>query len=314
MAGRNRSGRGGVLIAGLGFGVAAGVALGMLVIGPNLAGDGAAGPDDRGEVEQVRQESEINAAQADSADAWIGNQAEEAVAGTLEQRPVLLMRTPDADDEDVGNVAWLLRQAGAVDAGRITLEEPFLSQDGADRLKSIVANTLPAGAQLSEASLDPGTHAGDALGAALLLDPETAEPTASPEERALLLESLADAGYLSYERGTILPAQAVVIVTGGNDGTGDNGFGANTLAQFAASLDDNANGTVVAGRITAASDTGPIALIRDQAGDRVSTVDSLSRTWGRMATVLAVREQIDGGAGAYGSAASATGGPAPTIS
>lgn len=313
MAPKKRGGRGGFLIAGLGFGVAAGVALGAMVIAPNLTGGGESAPAARPESESAQLESEINAAQADTADAWIGNQAEEIVAGTLEQRPVLLLRTHDADDEDVGNIAWLLRKAGAVEAGRITLEELFLSQDGADQMKSIVANTLPAGAQLSEDSLEPGTHAGDALGPALLLDPETAEPQASSEERGLLLQSLAEAGYISYEPGTILPAQAVVIVTGGNDGTGDGAFAATTLAQFAASLDASANGTVVAGRITAASDTGPIALIREQAGEQVSTVDSADRTWGRMATVLAVREQIDGGSGAYGSAASASGGAAPAI-
>ena len=59
----------------------------------------------------------------------------------------------------------MLNQAGAIDAGTITLEDSFFSQDGADQLKSIVANTLPAGAQLSETQLDPGTHAGEALGA-----------------------------------------------------------------------------------------------------------------------------------------------------
>lgn len=313
MAPGKRGGKSSILLAGLGFGAAAGVALGALVISPNLSGGGSQPPAAAPQSEQAQLESEVNAAQADTADAWIGDRAEGIVADTLAQRPVLLLRTVDADDEDVGNIAWLLRQAGAVEAGRITLEDSFLSQDGADQLKSIVANTLPAGAQLSEDSLDPGTHAGDALGPALLLDPESAEPQASSEERGLLLGSLADAGYLSYERGTILPAQAVVIVTGGNDGTGDGAFAADTLANFAASLDTSANGTVVAGRITAASDTGPIALIREQSGDQVSTVDSADRTWGRMATVLAVAEQLAGGSGAYGSAASASGGAAPAL-
>lgn len=310
MAVKNRGGRGGVLVAGIGFGVAAGVALGALVISPSQpAGGGQAA-----QVEQSREASlaaKIDAAQADSADQWISDRAEQVVAGSLDQRPVLVMRTHDAEDADVENISWLLERAGAVDAGQLTLEGPFFAQDQADQLKSIVATTLPTGAQLSEESLDPGTHAGDALGAALLMDPGTAEPLATPEERALVLESLADAGYLSYEQGTIRPAQAVVIVTGGNDGTGDSSFGADTLAAFAESLDTTANGTVLAGRITAASDTGPITRVREQAGDAVSTVDSTSRTWGRMATVLAVREQIDGGSGAYGSASSAVDGAAP---
>ena len=44
----------------------------------------------------------------------------------------------------------------------------------------------------------------------------------------------------------------------------------------------------------------------------VSTVDSVDRAVGRMATVLAVREQLEGESGAYGSAESAeAASPAP---
>ncbi|MGP6173325.1 copper transporter [Corynebacterium sp. A21] len=313
MAKNKRPGRSGIILAGLGFGVAAGVALGTLVIAPNIPGSGGAtsAQQSAGEFDQLA--AEINAAQADSADAFIADHAEDLVAGTLAQRPVLVMHTADADEEDLGNIIWLLHKAGAVDAGRITLNEQFFAQDGVDQLKSIVANTLPAGAQLSEESLDPGTHAGDAMAAALLLDPQSAEPMATPEERALLLESLKDSGFVDYEQGTILPSQAVVIVTGANDGTGEGAFAATNLANFARSIDSHGNGAVLAGRITAASDTGPIALLREQAGDQVSTVDSSGRTYGRMAAVLAVREQLDGGAGAYGSAASATDGAVPGI-
>lgn len=309
MAKNKRPGLGGIILAGLSFGVAGGVALGALLIAPNLPDQ--AGVQQEGETDPLQ--AEINAAQADTADAFITDHAEQLVAGTLAQRPVLVMHTADADEEDLGNVIWLLHKAGAVDAGRITLNAQFFSQAGADQLKSIVANTLPAGAQLSEESLDPGTHAGNALGAALLLDPESAEQLATPEERALLLESLKGSGYIDYEQGTILPAQAIVLVTGGDDGTGEGAFAAQNLANFAISLDEAGNGAVLAGRITAASDTGAIALAREWAPDRVSTVDSLGRTYGRMATVLAVREQLDGGAGAYGSATSASDGAAPEV-
>ncbi|QGU07293.1 Copper transporter MctB precursor [Corynebacterium occultum] len=309
MAKNKRPGLAGIILAGLTFGLAGGVTLGTLVIAPNMPDQ--ADSQQVGEVDPLV--AEINAAQADTADAFIAEQAEELVAGSLAQRPVLVMHDADADEEDLGNVIWLLHKAGAVDAGRIKLNAQFFSQDGADQLKSIVANTLPAGAQLSEDALDPGTHAGNALGAALLLDPGTAEPMATPEERALLLESLKGSGYLDYEQGTILPAQTIVLITGGNDGSGEGAFAAQNLANFAISLDEAGNGAVLAGRITAASDTGAIALTREWAADRVSTVDSLSRTYGRMATVLAVREQLDGGSGSYGSAASATDGAAPEV-
>ncbi|AGF72387.1 copper transporter [Corynebacterium halotolerans] len=304
---KNSSGRAGWLVAGLGFGVAAGVALGTLVISPNMPDGGAGEPAvTQADVDAAREDAEIAEAQAASADSVIAELADSAVEGTLVDRPVMVMHTAGAAPEDVDAVASLLDAAGAVNAGRISLSESFFTQEGADQLKAVVANTLPAGAQLSTENLDPGTHAGEALGSALLLDPESGQEQATSDERGLLLRTLRDGGFLSYEDGTILPAQVIVFVTGTLDGGGD-AFAARNMASFARALDSRGNGTVLAGRIRTAADTGPIGLIRadEQASGEVSTVDSVGRAWGRMATVLAVREQLNGEAGAYGSAASA---------
>jgi len=301
------TGRAGWLIGGLGFGVAAGVALGTLVLAPNMPeGSGR----NTAELAAAEERADIAEAQAASADSVVGDLAAGAVHDTLGDRPVLVLRTADAAEEDVAGVATLLAEAGAVDAGTITLAEQFLTAEGADQLKSIVANTLPAGAQLSEDRLDPGLHAGEALGSALLLAPESGEEQASSEERGLLLRALRDAGFLDYEDGTILPAQVAVVITGDSDGT--QGIAARTLADFVGALDARGNGAVLAGRIHTASDTGAVGLVRATADNGVSTVDSVDRAVGRMATVLAVREQLAGETGAYGSAESAeAASPAP---
>jgi len=305
MARRNTSGRAGWLIGGLGFGVAAGVALGTLVIAPNMP-DGP-DPAPAREDTETTERAEIAEAQAASADSVIADLAGSAVADTLTDRPVLVIRTADAVEEDVAGVQSLLADASAIDAGTITLSESFLNADGADQLKSIVANTLPAGAQLSEDRLDPGVHAGEALGSALLLDAESGDEQASSEERALLLRALREAELLDYEDGTILPAQVIVVVTGDSA----EGLASRTLADFVEALDGRGNGAVLAGRIHTAADTGAVGLVR--AGETgVSTIDSVDRAVGRMATVLAVREQLEGESGAYGSAESAeAASPAP---
>lgn len=301
------SGRVGWLIGGIGFGIAAGVALGTLVIAPNMPEGSSSGAAELGEATE---RADIAEAQAASADSVVGELAAEAVTGTLGERPVLVFRTADAVEEDVAGVEKLLSDAGAVDAGTITLAEKFLTSEGADELKSIVANTLPAGARLSEDRLDPGLHAGEALGSALLLEPESGEEQASSEERGLLLRALRDAGFLDYEDGTILPAQVAVIITGDDDGS--SGLAARTLADFVAALDGRGNGAVLAGRIHTAADTGVVGLVRAAADNGVSTVDSVDRAVGRMATVLAVREQLEGETGSYGSAESAeAASPAP---
>ena len=306
---KNKQGRTGVLIAGLGFGVAVGVALGALVIAPNSPDGGhtSAAADDGASEQEVA----VAEAQASSADAVVSELAGKSVAGTLTDRPVLVLRTADAADEDVDGISRLLREADAVEAGTITLTEKFTDQQGADKLKTIVTNTLPTGAQLSEEHLDPGTHAGQALGSALMLAPDSGEPQANDDEREALLGALADAGYLEYERGTIRPAQVVVVVTGGADGAGETGFGAQVVSNLVEAMQERGNGVVLAGRIGSASDTGAIGLTRaagqgDEGADRApSTVDSVDRSWGRIATVLAVAEQLEGRSGAYGSAESA---------
>lgn len=296
-----------MFIAGIAFGVAAGTAFGTYVLAPNLPENSDPNAPSSAELAAAEETAAVNGVQADQADSIIGHIVEDLVAGQLQDRPVLLMHTTDAEQSDIDDVAWLLQRAGAINAGRIQLEEQFFNQDSADQLKSIVTNTLPAGAQLSETQLDPGTHAGEALGAGLMLNPESGEPQASTAERALLLGALRDTGYINYEDGTILPGQVVVLVTGDSDGTGESSYAAESQSLFARALDSRGSGVVVAGRIHTAADTGVIGRLRanPDAVANVSTVDSVGRTWGKMATVLSVRDELAGQSGAYGSAASA---------
>ncbi|GAB3591855.1 Copper transporter MctB precursor [Corynebacterium faecale] len=300
-------GRGALAVAGIAIGVALGTAFGTYILAPNLPENSDPNAPGSADFAAAEQRADVNEVQAAQADSVIGHIVEDLVAGQLQDRPVLLMHTTDAEQSDIDDVAWLLQRAGALNAGRIQLEEQFFSQDSADQLKSIVANTLPAGAQLSETQLDPGTHAGEALGSGLLLNPESGEPQASTAERALLLNALRDTGFITYEDGTILPGQVVVLITGDSEGSGDESFAAETQALFARALDSRGTGMVVAGRIHTATDTGVIGRLRanPDAVENVSTVDSVDRTWGKMATVLSARDELADRSGAYGSAASA---------
>lgn len=306
---KSRSGRAGYWWAGLGWGVAAGVAFGALVLAPNMPGDPGAGDVDRAAVSQAQLDeaerlAEISAAQIEVSDEAVAQLLPAVLTDTLAQRPVLILSTADAAAEDVDAVRWLLGMAAADDAGHIGLTEKFLSRDHADELNTLVTTTLPAGAQLSEDSLAPGAHAGEALGSALMLDPVTAEPLASIADRAVVLQSLRDAGFINYPDGTILPAQVIVVITGSSDGSGEEAFAADALANFTVALDDRGTGVVLAGRVEAAADKGALGLVRadEAASAAVSTVDSLAREFARGATVLAVAEQLAGEAGAYGTA------------
>ncbi|MBZ8177720.1 copper transporter [Corynebacterium sp. 3HC-13] len=304
MAHNKGQGRSGFLIAGLGFGVAAGTLLGALVISPATAGLGDGGAN-KAQLAEAEDHAKIAEAQANSADSVVSELASDAVKGTLDGKPVLVIRTNDATDDDVNAINNLLKSSGAENAGTLKLTELFSSSNGADRLKSIVANTLPAGAQLNTKDLDPGTHAGDALGAALLLKPDSNDPIASDNDRKLLLEALKGEGFIDYQDGSIKPARAVVIVNGDSDGSGESSFASGMLSNFSRALAVQSKATVVAGRIHTASDSGVIGQLRGSNIKEISTVDSLDQDWARLATVLAINELLQGKHGNYGAAASA---------
>lgn len=297
----------GVIAGAVALGLAGGVALGSYVITPNLAGGVNSTQEQLSrDRDQNKERADIAESQADTANSFIDSIAAETLEGQLRDRAVLILASNDSFKEDIDAVQERLDSAGAVGSGFIRLTDKFFAQDGADALKSIVANTLPAGAQLSTDQLDAGTHAGEALGNALMLSAESNQPLATTEERSIVLRALREAGFIDYEDGTILPAQAIVLVAGNDDSASDE-YSATAQASFAKALGEVGSGVVVAGRIHTAADSGVVGMLRanDIAREKVSTVDSVDRIVGQVATVLAVKEQLDGGSGAYGSASSA---------
>ncbi|MHA2788910.1 copper transporter [Corynebacterium sp. S7] len=297
---RGAAGKGGWVVTGLGFGVAVGVALGTMVIAPamNIGGTPAA------QQPQAVDQSQAQAAeaQANAADELVAGSSNEMVANTLTDRPIVLIASSSATPGSVDALTGLLDQAGALSSGQITLTEKFFDQNSTDELMSLISNTLPAGAQLSENNLNPGIHAGESLGSALMYDPATGEPLASVEDRALVLQTLREQGFIDYQDGTILPAQGAVVLTG----EGESDHAASVLADFATALSTRGDAVVAAGGESAAAGEGTIARLREAGTTDVSTVDSVERTWAQVATVLAMQERFDGGVGAYGVAESAT--------
>jgi hypothetical protein len=308
---KKATGRAGYLVSGLGFGVAAGVVLGVIALGPNMPGnqnsqDETAVAEPAAESAETSAERERNERRIAASDEALAQLIPGLVDDTLSGNPVLVMATADADRSDVDAVTWLLDAAGARGAGTLTLTEQFFAQDSAEELTGIVADVFPdqESEQSTEDAPDPGSPTGEAFGRALMLAPETGEQQSSVEERAQLLQSLREAGFIDYEDGTILPAQVIMVITGDDDGSTDGAFAARTLASFTAALDDRGAGTVLAGQLAAAGEQGPIGVVRaqDAYADNITTVDSVDLEVGRGATVLGVAEQLAGEAGAYGAA------------
>lgn len=239
------------------------------------------------------------------ADAFAGSVAPSVVGGLLEQRSVVLVTTPRARAADREAIGELIRSAGGSVTGEVRLTESFTDPARADQVRDIVTRLQPAGVRLPTET-DPGTLAGALLGSVLLLDKDSAQPQSTPDERAAVLAGLAEGGFV--EPGEqVWPAQLAVVLTSGTAPGQTGGDRATTLARFATQFDRAGAGAVLAGDTDSARGSGAIGMARadTSAGSVLSTVDNVDTSAGRVVTVLALREQLEGGAGSYGVAGNA---------
>ncbi|MCT7662110.1 copper transporter [Mycobacterium deserti] len=216
---------------------------------------------------------------------------------TLVDRSVVVFRTPDAADDDVDALTRFVGQAGGAVTGTITLTQQFVDANAAEKLLSVVNSPIvPAGKQLSTTAVDQGSQAGDLLGIALLINRDPKVPAVDDVQRDTVLAALRDTGFVSYEDARIGAANTALIVTGGGLGD-DAGNRGSTVARFAAGLSAHGSGTVLVGRDGSASGTAAVAVTRSDAAmaSAVSTVDDVDSESGRITSVLALSDLINGG-------------------
>ena len=223
-------------------------------------------------------------------------------------KSVAVFRTPDAEDDDVDALTRMVEQAGGTVTGTVSLTEEFVDANSAEKLLSVVNSPIvPAGAQLSTTSVDQGSQAGDLLGITLLINRDPRVPAVNDQQRDTVLTALRDTGFLTYA-DRVGAANTALLVTGGGLGDDAGNKGA-TVARFAAGLAPHGSGTVIAGREGAASGTAAVAVTRSDPAltSSVSTVDDVDAASGRITTVLALHDLINGGRpGQYGDGQGAT--------
>jgi hypothetical protein len=244
-------------------------------------------------------------ANADTFGAAVGPRV---VNGALHGRTVVLVTTADANPADRDALTGLLSSAGATVTGELQLTDAFTDPSRSDQLSELSTRLLPAGLRLPTAS-DAGTLAGGLLGSLLLINPQNGKAQATTAETTAVLAGLGDGGFVRAGL-QVLPAQLVVVLTGGAHRGNGSGDRAGILARFATQLDRAGAGAVLAGRPGSAEGNGPIGVVRADtaAASVLSTVDDVSTAAGRVVTVLALAEQTLGRAGRYG-----TGGNAQSV-
>ena len=238
-----------------------------------------------------------------AADEFDSQMAPRVLRDTLAGKSVVIFGTPDANDDDVDSLSRMVGQAGGSVTGTVALTDEFVDANSAEKLLSVVNSPIvPAGAQLSATSLDQGSQAGDLVGIALLISKDPAAPVVNDAQRDTVLAALRDTGFVTYGSQHIGPANTALIVTGGGLGDDAGNRGA-TVARFAAGLAQHGSGTVLAGRDGSASGTAAVAVTRSDAGlaAAISSVDDVDSESGRITTVLALDDLLNGGRpGQYG--------------
>lgn len=272
-----KQGRTGYVAAGLGWGIALGLAAGLLVVGPAMGvveWDPQHSPGNTS-LAQSASDSELAALKNEQADKLIGAQYEKLLAGALEGEQVIILRTSDAVETDVDAVKWQLMTAGAKSAGEIRFTSQLTDQDHADALSKVIATTLPAGAALSVEERSPGAHMAQSLGAVIFADPATGEPAISESDRKFVIEALKGGGFIE-EALLEAPATAAVLITGDAPNNAKSGFGKQVLLDATESFAKK-RATVLAGPV-AAWETGNVAAIPfiDTEAGRVLTVLELA--------------------------------------
>jgi hypothetical protein len=260
-------------------------------------------------------ESDVRELQADveTADDLVRSMSADLIGGRLSGQRVLLVSAPGADGRLADQVSTAVTDAGAVVSGRLRLQPELLDPASTQLVEDLVASVLPAGVPLPEESTV--ARAGAVLSSALLVRPgadavnrDAAQQVVSGFTEAGLVE-LSDAGD-EPATGTIA---VLLAAPAPSDPVDDAGAALDGLLAVAGELRARSAGVVVAGPSESAVEGGLVREVRsDSARDAVlSSVDNADRAVGQVAVVLALREQLDGGVGRYGSAQGASA-PAPT--
>ena len=259
---------------------------------------------------QMRTERDAALATAESQDSWAEAVGPALVARQLGGRAVAVVELPGADASQTDAAVDELTSAGATVSARVTVQESWIDPDEAAFRSQLAAQLAGQLTTVPDASAGTDALLAAELGRALLtteLVPLAEPDTAGPA----ILSALTDGGLLEVDGDVSTRGTLVLLVGGAPDADAtDDQVTANeaTWTALATGLDAASAGAVLAGPTEAAEDGGPVAAVREDTdtANAVSTVDGLDTAIGRVSTVLALRQQLSGESGQYGTASSAT--------
>jgi hypothetical protein len=231
----------------------------------------------------------------------------QVLGGTLAGERVLVVTAPEADGSVADQLTPALTAAGASVTGRLALQPALFAPAQTQLVEDLVASVVPAGVELPETSAVE--RAAAVFAAALLVQP--GEDALEADDALQVVSAFEEAGLvdLTDEGEQLQPATGAVLLAAPvpeelpEDPAVDRDGRLEGLLALAEQLDARSGGLVVAGPPEALRDGGLVRALRadDARSDEISSVDNADRGIGQAGVVLALAEQLDGGAGDYGS-------------
>ncbi|MDF5759225.1 copper transporter [Spongiactinospora sp. TRM90649] len=233
-------------------------------------------------------------------EALISAHTRELVRGALDGERVLLVELPGVTAADREGVQQVLEHADAAVSGQVALTEKYLDPKQTGMIDQLATAAKPAEMTLP-ADATPYEKAAAVLAAAVVTS-DTAQVGRENPAAAGVLEAFQEGALITMSGDPALRASLAVVLAPGEPSEGDDAEAQSAgIIALAEGLDAADRGTVVTGPTASAGPGGVVAGLRDSgAAGAVSTVDNGELPTGRVVLVYALREQLSGGAGQYG--------------
>ncbi|WP_336208983.1 copper transporter [Nonomuraea sp. LPB2021202275-12-8] len=249
----------------------------------------------RGQIDELQGRAQAN-------DSFVTTLTPKLVEGELAGQQVLLVEAPGASAAYREEEQEVLADAGAVVTGRLSLTEKYFDPKSAGVLDGLVNQLKPA--EMTFAASATAHDKAAALLAASVTTTDQAQAGTANEATGAVLSGLETGGFLNIDGDPSKRATLAVVFASEIPFEGEGAPAqAAAFTSLAGGLDAGGMGAVVTGAAaTSAAPGGGITALRDDADlvKRVSTVDSADLPAGRVVIVYALREQLSGGAGQYG--------------
>lgn len=268
------------------------------------------------QVSTLRKEKDVLRSQLDDAQARVEASDKFVTAVTpaliesrLGGRSAVVVTLPGTDASLVTGVTKALTSSGATVSGTVEVQSSWTDPAKRSFRDQLLSNLSPL-VGLDDTSGTLEKRMGALLARALVVNrvSDADQPSTGATQA---LTGLKEAGLLSFQGDGPDPATLAVVVAPSPDEKASSDQRDATVAAWVAlagQLDTASNGAVVVGDETSATSGGLVRAVRadDLVATKVSTVDDIAAAMGRIALVYALRQQMAGEAGQYGTGESAS--------